>query len=181
MSPGTRKFVLTVHLIASLGWLGAVVAYVALGISAVRAADPQLVRSAWTAMELVGWTVLVPLAAASLMTGVIISLATPWGLFRHYWVLISLGLTVLASAVLILHMPSVSTTARVARESEGVQLGQLGGDLPHAVGGLVVLLVITVLNVYKPRGLTRYGWRKQQAARAGVSQSSAATEVRAAP
>jgi hypothetical protein len=25
-----------------------------------------------------------------------------------------------------------------------------------------VLLVILVLNVYKPRGMTRYGWRKQQ-------------------
>jgi hypothetical protein len=84
MSTGTRKFVLTVHLIASLGWVGAVVAYVALEISAAHAVDPQLVRSAWTAMELVGWTVLVPLAAASLVTGVLISLATPWGLFRHY-------------------------------------------------------------------------------------------------
>jgi hypothetical protein len=180
MSIGVRKFALTVHLATSLGWLGAVVAYVALGISAVRSVDPQLVRSAWTAMELVGWTVLVPLAIGLLVTGVLISLATPWGLFRHYWVLISLGLTVLATAILILHMPSVSTTARVAREGEGGQLGQLGGDLPHAIGGLMVLLVITVLNVYKPQGLTPYGWRKQQEARAGVSQSSAPTEARAA-
>ena len=180
MSAGTRKFVLTVHLIASLGWLGVVVAYVALGISAVRAVDPELVRSAWTAMELVGWTVLVPIALASLVTGVLISLGTPWGLFRHYWVLISLALTVLATAVLVLHMPSVSTTARAAREGEAGRLAQLGGDLLHAVGGLVVLLVITALNVYKPQGLTPYGWRKQQESRAGVSQSSVATEVRAA-
>jgi hypothetical protein len=26
----------------------------------------------------------------------------------------------------------------------------------------VVLVVILVLNVYKPRGMTRYGWRKHQ-------------------
>ena len=180
MSVGVRKFVLTVHLATSLGWLGAVVAYVALGIAAVRSVDPQLVRSAWIAMELVGWTVLVPCAIGSLVTGVLISLGTPWGLFRHYWVLISLGLTVLATVILILHMPSVSTTARVAREGEGGQLVQVGGDLPHAIGGLMVLLVITVLNVYKPQGLTPYGWRKQQEARAGVSQSSAPTEARAA-
>ncbi len=121
-------------------------------------------------MELVGLTVLVPLAIGSLVTGVLISLTTPWGLFRHYWVLISLGLTVLATAILILHMPSVSATARIAREGEGGQLGQLGGDLPHAIGGLMVLLVITVLNVYKPQGLTPYGWRKQQAARARRAQ-----------
>jgi hypothetical protein len=94
-------------------------------------------------------------------------------------VLISLGLTVLATGVLILHMPSVSTTARVARDGDVGHLGQLGGDLPHAIGGLMVLLVITVLNVYKPHGLTPYGWRKQQEARAGVRQSSAAIEARA--
>ncbi len=166
MATGLRKLVLAVHLTASLGWLGAVMAYVALGISATRTADAEVVRSAWTAMELVGWVVIVPLAVASLVTGVVVSLGTPWGLVRHYWVLISLGLTILATAVLLLHMPSVSATARIARESDGAQLAQLGGDLGHAVGGLVVLLVVTVLNVYKPQGLTPYGWRKQQELRA---------------
>jgi hypothetical protein len=35
------------------------------------------------------------------------------------------------------------------------------GDLLHAGGGLAILLVIATLNVYKPRGLTPYGWRVQ--------------------
>jgi hypothetical protein len=124
-----------------------------------------MVRSAWTAMDLVGWVVIVPLAVAALVTGVAISLGTPWGLFRHYWVLSSLGLTIVATAILVLHMPSVSATARIAR-SNTAQLANVGGDLGHAAGGLVVLLVITVLNVYKPQGLTPYGWRKQQELRA---------------
>jgi hypothetical protein len=102
------------------------------------------------------------------------------GLFQHYWVLISLGLTMLATAVLILHMPSVSTTARMARDGDGGQLALLGGDLPHAIGGLVVLLVITVLSVYKLQGLTRYGWRKQQKAHVRISQAAAPSEARAA-
>ena len=41
-------------------------------------------------------------------------------------------------------------------------LRALGNTLVHSVGCTVVLLVILVLNVYKPRGMTRYGWRKQQ-------------------
>ena len=41
-------------------------------------------------------------------------------------------------------------------------------------GGLLVLLVITVLNVYKPRGLTPYGWRKQEESRAELMASSLA-------
>ena len=179
LSPNLRKLVLFVHLTSSLGWVGAVIAYVALGISASTRQNAETIRTAWIAMELIGWWVIVPLALASLASGLVISLGTSWGLFRHYWVLISLGLTALATGVLIVHMPSVSTTARIAREGEGGQLTQVGGDLPHAVGGLVVLLVITALNVYKPQGLTPYGWRKHQEARAGVSQSSAATEARA--
>src|SRR5712692_10507010 len=108
MTPGLRKLVLTAHLTFSVGWIGAVVAYLALGVSAVTNHDAQSVRGAWIAMELTGWYVIVPLALAALLTGLAISLGTPWGLFRHYWVLISLALTILATVILLLHMPSVS-------------------------------------------------------------------------
>jgi hypothetical protein len=63
---------------------------------------------------------------------------------------------------LLLHMPTVSSMADLAQEAEGAGLEGLGGDLLHPGIGLVVLLVIQVLNLYKPRGMTRYGWRKQQ-------------------
>ena len=169
MTPGVRKFAFSVHLTSSVGWIGAVGAYVALGVSAVASLDARTVRAAWIAMELTGWSVIVPLALASLVTGVAISLGTPWGLFRHYWVLISLVLTVLATVVLLLHMPTVSALADVARMADAGDLGRLGGDLLHPGVGLLVLLAITGLNVYKPRGLTRYGWRKQHEERAATA------------
>jgi hypothetical protein len=162
MPPGLRKFALTAHLTFSVGWIGAVVAYLALGVAAARSQDAQTVRAAWIAMEVTGWFVIVPLALAALLTGLVMALGTPWGLFRHYWVLIALVLTILATVVLLLHMPTVSAVADTARETDDAHLGGLGGDLLHPGLGLAVLLVITVLNVYKPRGLTRYGWRKQQ-------------------
>jgi hypothetical protein len=168
VTPGLRKFALTAHLTFSVGWIGAVIAYLALGVSAVTSQDAQAIRAAWIAMELTGWLVIVPLALAALLTGLVMSLITPWGLFRHYWVLIALVLTILATVVLVLHMPTVSALADVAREADGAALRRLGGDLFHPGLGLVVLLAITVLNVYKPRGLTRYGWRKQQEQRRGT-------------
>ena len=94
MTPGVRKLVLTVHLTCSVGWIGAVVAYLALGIAAVTSPDTQTVRAAWTGMDLTGWWVIVPLAITALLTGLVMSLGTQWGLFRHYWVLISLALTI---------------------------------------------------------------------------------------
>jgi len=162
MSPAVRKFALTVHLTTSIGWIGAAAAYLVLGIVATTSQDLQTVRGVWIAMELVGWFVIVPLAVGALLSGVLISLGTPWGLFRHYWVLISLALTVFSTIILVLHMPDVTSLANVARTADQGELSHLGGDLFHAGLGLLVLLVITVLNVYKPRGVTPYGWRKQQ-------------------
>ena len=162
MSPAVRKLALLVHLTTSLGWVGAVVAYLGLGIAAVESSDTETIRAAWTAMELTGWWVIVPLAIAALVTGLLMSLGTRWGLFRHYWTVISLALTGLCTLVLVLHMPAVTATARVARIADGVDLRMLGGDLFHPGAGLLLLLTITVLNVYKPEGLTPYGWRKQR-------------------
>ena len=157
-----RKAMLTVHLAASVGWIGAVVAYLALGISAVRAPDAQSVRAAWVAMAVIGWWAIVPLAIAALLTGVIMALGTPWGLFRHYWVLISLVLTIFCTIILLLHMPSVSTKAAMLRATDSADHSGMGGDLVHPGIGLLVLVVIAILNVYKPQGVTPYGWRKQQ-------------------
>ena len=167
MKPGVRKFALSAHLSFSVGWIGAVLCYLALGVGAVRSSDVHLIRAAWAAMELIGWYVIVPLAVASLLTGVVMALGTKWGLFRHYWVVISFVLTVFSVAVLLLHMPTVSAAADVAQVAEGAALEELGGDLLHPGIGLVVLLVVQVLNIYKPAGLTRYGWRKQQEQGAG--------------
>lgn len=161
MTPAIRKFTLMVHVITSVGWIGAVVAYLALGTAAVTIQEVQTVRAAWIAMDLIGWLAIVPLAIAALLTGLVMSLGTRWGLFRHYWVLISLVLTILSTVVLLLHMPTVSMLADMAQAASGAHLAALGGDLFHPGVGLAVLLVIMALNVYKPRGLTRYGWRKQ--------------------
>ncbi len=157
MTPGIRKFALTVHVTASVGWLGAVVGFLALVVAALISQDAQTVLAAWIAMELTGWFAIVPLALASLLTGLVMSMGTPWGLFRHYWVLFKLLLTILATIVLLLNMQTVSFAA----ETGSADLGGLRGELLHAGGGLLVLLVTTILSVYKPRGMTRYGWRKQ--------------------
>src|ERR687891_1719324 len=119
MTPGLRKFALTAHLTFSVGFLGAALAYLGLGVSAVTSEDAQTVRAAWIAMELTGWYVIVPLALAALLTGLVMALGTPWGLFRHYWVLITFVLTVFATVILLLHMPDVSVLVDVARQSEG--------------------------------------------------------------
>ncbi len=164
MTPRLRKFALTAHVTSSVGWLGAVAAFLALAVASLTSQDAQMVRAAYLAMELTAWFVIVPLAFASLLTGLVQSLGTKWGLFRHYWVLAKLLLTVLATIVLLLQMESISYIAGVAAETtlSSADLREARISLvAHAGGGLLVLLVPATLSVYKPRGMTRYGRRKQ--------------------
>lgn len=162
MTPSLRKFALIAHITSSVGWVGTVVAYLALVVATQTSQDPQTVRAAWIAMEWTGWFAIVPLALSSLLTGLIMSLGTRWGLFRHYWVLFKLLLTIIAIIVLMLNMQTVSFLAGVAAEADSTDLGGLPSQFFHPGAGLLVLLLIMFLSVYKPRGITAYGWRKLQ-------------------
>jgi hypothetical protein len=78
-------------------------------------------------------------------------------------VLISFVLTVLATAVLLSEAGVITHSAAIAAASTSAEeVLALPPTLPHSIGGLGVLLLVQVLNVYKPQGLTPYGWRKQQ-------------------
>jgi hypothetical protein len=174
MPPARRRAMLALHIVCSVGWLGAAAAYLALGVAAEVTMQPQIVRAAWIGMELSGWFVIVPLACLAFLTGLVLSLGTPWGLLKHYWVVIALVLTTLSLAVLLLHMPSVSTLAGLARTADDAAASQLGGDVLHPALGLLVLIVITALNVHKPRGLTPYGQHKQTKEAKGSTKNRAA-------
>jgi hypothetical protein len=167
MTPGLRKLALTAHVTFSVGWLGAVAGFLALSIAGATSRNTDVVRSAYLAMDLIGQFVIVPMSLATLATGLIQALGTEWGLFRSYWVLVKFMLTMGAIIVLLLHQ--FTAVAGAARRVTAVPAGalpnvgrlakQLIGDASLAV---LVLLGATILSVYKPWGLTRYGRRKQR-------------------
>ena len=163
MPPPLRKFALTAHVTSSVGWLGAVVVFLALAVVGLTSQDAQTVRGAYLVMEPAAWFVLVPLAFASLLTGIVQSLGTMWGVFRHYWVLFKLLITVFATIVLLIYMQTFRFMAGVAADPSA-DLGVVRNASPalHSALGLLVLLVATVLAVYKPQGRTRYGQHKQE-------------------
>lgn len=177
MTPRIRRLALTAHVSSSVGWLGAVVVFLALAIAGWTSDDAAAVRSAYIAMEMTGWLVLLPLALASLITGVIQGLGTHWGLVRHYWVLIKLLITLVATLVLLMYLATLGSLADLAARAElaGPDLGRLQTPSPvlHAGAAVLLLLVATTLAVFKPRGETRYGRRRSGA------QSSPRPDARA--
>ncbi|WP_233520347.1 DUF2269 domain-containing protein [Prauserella sp. PE36] len=160
LSSVLRKVVLTTHIATSVGWLGAVAAYLALDITATASQDVQTVRAAYLAMGATVTYVIVPVAIASTFIGVLNALGTRWGLFRHYWVLVKLLLTLVATTILLIETSTVRSLARAA--AAGTDPRELPGTLPHSIGGSLVLVIILILSVYKPRGVTTYGWRRHQ-------------------
>jgi hypothetical protein len=165
MAPSLRKFALTAHVTASVAWLGAVASFLALAVAGLTSPDGQMVRAAYVAMDLTAWFVIVPLSFASPLTGLVQSLGTAWGLFRQYWVLVKLLITIPSTALLLVHMQPIDFVAGVVTKTvlSGADLHELRVQLVIEAGAaLLVLLVATILSVYKPEGMTQYGWRKQQ-------------------
>ncbi|TBV84986.1 MULTISPECIES: hypothetical protein [Bacillaceae] len=160
LSPSFRKLVLTLHIISTMVWLGSVAAYIPIAVYVLTNQDAEMVQSTIQIMSLVINFIVVPMAFASLLTGVVLSLGTRWGLFRHYWVLFKLILTVIAVLILVAYTQELNEMASIASTIE-ISILQDREHIAHTIGGLLVLIVATVLSVYKPKGMTRYGWRKQ--------------------
>ncbi len=158
MAPWGRKLALTLHVTSSVGWLGAVAVVLALGVAGLVSDDGEAVQAAYIAMDTVAGLVLVPLAVASFVTGVIQGVGTRWGLFRHYWVLFKLIINVVATVVLVLYLQTLESLATRSR-GPLVELEDIRSASPvlHAGAALLLLLVATVLAIYKPRGVTRRG------------------------
>lgn len=159
MTPGLRKLGLTLHVVLSVGWIGAVAAFSSLALGALSN-DMAVAHASYLAMAAVARGILVPLSIAALVSGIVQSLATKWGLFRHYWVLVKLALTLLATTGLLVHeATAIAEAASLAREASGTllhskQIQQLGVQLLTDSGlALVVLLTATVIAFYKPWGL----------------------------
>jgi hypothetical protein len=164
MTPGLRKFALTAHVTFSVGWLGAVAGFLGLAIGALTSRGPERVRAAYMAMEMTGWYVIVPFCLAALVTGLVMSLGTPWGLFRHYWVLVKFLISVIAALILFGFTQTLGSLGKLAADATLSidQLRELNqSPALHSGGGLLVLLLATILAVYKPWGMTRYGRLKK--------------------
>jgi hypothetical protein len=78
MTPALRRFTFTTHITSSMGWVGAALAFLALAVIGFTSDAPLKVRGAYLLMAPAAWFVLVPLAHASLLSGIVLSLGSTW-------------------------------------------------------------------------------------------------------
>jgi hypothetical protein len=164
--PRLRKLLLTCHITLSVGWLGVEAAQVVLGGAGLLTGNPAHMRAVYLVMELLGTTLVPPLAVGSLLTGILLGLGTPWGLLSHYWMLakLSLNLALIVNGHFVLRHwleQQAERALAVAPDSlTGPHVGAVRVQVLAGVGvSLAVLVTAATLSVYKPWGRTRFGRR----------------------
>jgi hypothetical protein len=168
MKAAFRKLTLTAHVVFSIGWIGAVAAFLALSIAGLSSHNPETVRGAYTSMGLISKFVIIPMCFAALATGIVDAFVSTWGLFRYYWVVVKLALTLVATFLLLMHENAIARAARWVSGAAATQLfvadfGPLKTELVQKSAlAIVLLLGIAVLGIYKPWGLTAYGHSRLQ-------------------
>lgn len=163
LSGRPRKYIRATHIAFSAGWLGLVVAMLALGFTAATAPDPDFSVACYTMMGRIGTPVIPIFAVATLATGIILSVATPWRLLHHRWVVVKLVLS------LVVIMTGVVLTGEWLQQAAARALTLAGNGsttgLPAwlLVTGsafhLLILWAATTISVAKPWGKTTLGRR----------------------
>lgn len=151
-----RRALLVVHVSVSVAWLGLSVGLLALGVAAFTTSDASLTEAAYRAMTVFADWLLAPIAVVTLVSGLVLSLGTPWGLARHRWVWIKFWVTMATAAATVFALrPEIGQAAAAGVPDAGL--------VAAPVVSTTAYLFMTAISVLKPWGLTRRGRRLRQA------------------
>jgi len=141
-----RQWLLLLHVVLSVGWLGARAGNLVIAVDAARTASPDVRRVCYELVDRLDFALVIPLAFRSLASGVLISVATKWGLVRL--AKLALTLAVIAFSTFGLGVwveTSVAATARSDAASPAAVALVVG-----AAGNIVVFLFMTWASITKP-------------------------------
>jgi hypothetical protein len=155
-----RQLALWLHVITSVAWMTQALTLCVL-LSVCLATDDQAVRvSTTSAAELLDNRLLAPMANASAFTGFMLAAATPWGFFRHWWVLTKFAITVVQ-----LNLGIFVLSSALAETAETAGAGGTAGRM--AVAGALMSSAIAFqawLSIAKPWSRTPWAARDRRPA-----------------
>lgn len=156
LAPPVRKALVVLHVVTSVALLGELWGLVVLNLTAVLTAEDQVAYVAYRLMQRLIFAGGAPLSLTALATGVVVALASPWGLLRHYWVFAKLVLLVgvVLSGMLFFTPEDLAAATRDGTRPTSWQWQQVA----VVAAGVVMLVASTALAVVKPRG--RLPWAR---------------------
>lgn len=138
-----RQWLLTAHIILSVGLLGDSAGFLAVAIRAASTNDPQRVIELARVLDMFSIVFGIPLSVGAILTGVALGLGTKWGVFRYPWVVtkLALNVSVMVAGALVIG-PALTMT--IAGHGDGTQ------RLIVAAGwDVLALSAATGLSVFK--------------------------------
>lgn len=145
-----HKHLLWVHIVASVGLLGATSSSLLLALIAATTTDDALARSAYRLISTQSAAFGIPLSLLAIATGVALGVASKWGVLRYRWTTAKLGLVVL---VMVNGALAIGPTTGARIDGDGSAWA-----LPIALSATLAMLAgSVVLAVFKPGGRLRRG------------------------
>ena len=89
-----KNWLLSLHLLFIVGWMGGAMCMLVLGIYGVNAEQGEQLYITYDIMHAVDEVMLKYSAIGTLVTGVLLSVKTHWGLTKHYWIIVKEAVTV---------------------------------------------------------------------------------------
>lgn len=172
MAKRTRKLFLTLHVGFSVAWLGAAIAMLIFGISALITKDTALRHYAYAFMHIFDLAFVIPFVLMSLFTSLFNSLGTPWGLTKYWWVLLKLLISL--SIVGFAGAKENFWVRGLAEKTEEYLALNPHADLYLVIFfslGIVGLWIATILSIYTPWGRTPWAQREWEQKRLGARPS----------
>lgn len=182
LSQRARKVWLTLHVGISVGWLGLSLAMTTLAVTGLLAETHAVRHGAYELMHIFDLTIVIPSVMLSIITGLVVALGTPWGLLKHWWVLVKfvISLSIPATAGAFEARWVMELVART--QDPAAQPGGLGVVLAVCMICFAALLwTATALSVLKPWGRTRWGRKDLKARRAERTADRATAPARRGP
>ncbi len=168
LSRPARRAHLVVHVAVSVGWLGLTLGLLTLSVTGYASGSPDTTVAAYRAMKIFSDWLLIPVALLTLVSGLIVSLGTPWGLARHRWIVVKFWLT-LATVVLT----AFSLRPGIDRLAADAVAGTPDTGLSMVAAPSVATATyffVTAISVLKPWGPTKRGSRLRAAQSAEVRE-----------
>ncbi|WP_262006172.1 DUF2269 domain-containing protein [Streptomyces sp. FIT100] len=161
-----RRAILVVHVSASASWLGLSLGLLGLSVAAIASDSQAAAEASYRSMAVFANWLMVPIALLTLVSGVVLSLGTPWGLARYHWVWTKFWLTLVTTGLTVFSLrPGVNTAAEEA--AAGIAVTDASGLLAAPIVSLSAYLFMTAISVLKPWGMTRRGKRLRVSATSG--------------
>jgi hypothetical protein len=157
MSASNQKWLKGIHLVVAGLWLSCVILLLALPLVARNITGGDELYMYNHIYHFVDMYVLTPAAVATLLTGLVFSLFTRWGFFRHGWLVYkwSATLAIILTGTfylgpMVTKMLEISETKRAAALTDQYYMQGATIGLWAASINSLLLVVAVFVSVYKP-------------------------------